>query len=297
MTRVVDRLARSVSLAIIGVIAVALAAATLNSAVSPTSGGAIGLNGTGSSGGLLPAADNPVPPAFPSIPTVVLSAVGAILVIAVLWYALVYRYEALRYALAIALVVGTLGVILVGLLNYFGSTGGTFAGNGSAAGTSAGGGFSAGGSSPDLLSLPVLAVIGVVLVAAAFLLARGAGWTADGDDPDTADVDPTTAEAVGQVAGRMADRIEASATVDNEVYRAWREMTDLLDVPDPETSTPGEFANAAVAAGMDAADVDELTRLFETVRYGGVEPDETDEHRAVRVFRRIESSYAGSDDA
>jgi hypothetical protein len=69
-------------------------------------------------------------------------------------------------------------------------------------------------------------------------------------------------------------------------------MTELLDVDEPSSTTPGEFATAAVAAGLGRSDVDELTRLFEDVRYGSTEPSEDLEARALAVFRRIESRYA-----
>lgn len=98
--------------------------------------------------------------------------------------------------------------------------------------------------------------------------------------------------AVGRAAGEAADRIEGNADVTNEVYRAWREMTRYLDVKEPEASTPGEFADAAVETGMRPDDVYELTRLFEEVRYGGESPTEERERRAVEALRRIESEYA-----
>jgi hypothetical protein len=43
---------------------------------------------------------------------------------------------------------------------------------------------------------------------------------------------------------------------------------------------------------MDRGDVAELTRLFETIRYGGATPTEERERRAVEALRRIESTYA-----
>nr|WP_282594522.1 DUF4129 domain-containing protein [Halomarina salina] len=67
-------------------------------------------------------------------------------------------------------------------------------------------------------------------------------------------------------------------------------MTDPLDLS-RETSTPGEFAAAAVDAGMSRDDVGELTRLFERTRYGGVAVDEGREQRATTALRRIERTY------
>ncbi|MFB6253316.1 MAG: DUF4129 domain-containing protein, partial [Halobacteriaceae archaeon] len=123
---------------------------------------------------------------------------------------------------------------------------------------------------------------------------------------ETQVVDPTTSQeesfeeeqsmvaldAVGEAAGEAADRIEEAGNVDNEVYRAWKEMTSLLDIEDPETSTPGEFAIAAINAGMDRDHVETLTSLFEDVRYGGVDPTESDEQRAIEALREIEESYS-----
>lgn len=118
---------------------------------------------------------------------------------------------------------------------------------------------------------------------------------ADEDDLDE-EYSARTLEMLGETAGEAADRIDDSGDVDNEVYRAWREMTEYIDLDDPETSTPREFAAAARAAGMTADDVDELTDLFEEVRYGGIPPTESAEERAVAALRRIEDSYADMED-
>ncbi|MUV61919.1 DUF4129 domain-containing protein, partial [Halobacterium sp. CBA1126] len=109
---------------------------------------------------------------------------------------------------------------------------------------------------------------------------------ADGEDEETLD-------ALGSVAGDAADRIAADADVENEVYRAWREMTEHLDVDNPEASTPAEFAAAASDAGMAREHVDELTDLFRSVRYGGAEVTAEREQRAVDALRAVEASYGG----
>ena len=68
-------------------------------------------------------------------------------------------------------------------------------------------------------------------------------------------------------------------------------MTTHLPVDNPASSTPAEFADAAVAAGMDREDVAELTRLFEAVRYGDEPITPEREDRAVAALRNIERSY------
>ncbi|SFF89644.1 protein of unknown function [Halopelagius inordinatus] len=138
----------------------------------------------------------------------------------------------------------------------------------------------------------VLAVVGAV---ALFLFSTGDDEASDPDAvPEAADSEVDVGD-IGRAAGAAADRIEGDADVENEVYRAWGEMTTLLDISNPKASTPGEFADAAVTAGMARDDVEELTRLFEDVRYGGRTPTEERESRAVAALRRIESTYAGDE--
>nr|WP_303648673.1 DUF4129 domain-containing protein [Haloarchaeobius litoreus] len=99
------------------------------------------------------------------------------------------------------------------------------------------------------------------------------------------------AAAIGTVAGQVADRLERDAGTENEVFRAWVEMTRHLPVDHPRSSTPSEFADAAVDAGVAREDVAELTALFEEVRYGG-EPVTADRAtRAVDALRHIEDEY------
>lgn len=149
-----------------------------------------------------------------------------------------------------------------------------------------------------MVILLVLAVVGVLMVSLVLLR--------DDVSPDDAVMDGTTAdddeadlEALAVAAGDAADRLENAQvdgpSVDNEIYRAWVEMTAHLEVDDPETSTPGEFAQTAIDAGMDPTDVSSLTELFESVRYGDREPTADREARAVEVLRRIETDYGSGE--
>ena len=132
-------------------------------------------------------------------------------------------------------------------------------------------------------------------VAAVFLFVRsGDREPAVADEPR--DEESDTLDRMGEAAGDAADRIDSSTDVANEVYRAWTEMVRHLDIDEPETVTPDEFKSNAIAAGMDPADVSELTRLFEEVRYGERDPGER-EARAVSLLRRIEAAYAADRDA
>lgn len=199
----------------------------------------------------------------------------------------VYR----RYNAATTLLTGTGVVPLVWGLYFFLTN---------CLGTGTGGPMRLGGSSvvssDGGLGAPVLppailaGLFGVVVIAGLVVLAttiRGSGESTGADvEPD----EPATAD-VARTAGQAADRIEtANVPADNAVYRAWYEMTELLDVESPETTVPEDFAGAAIGIGLDRDHVEELTDLFRDVRYGGERPDRR-EDRAVEVLRRIERSY------
>jgi hypothetical protein len=146
------------------------------------------------------------------------------------------------------------------------------------------------------LSLPVLVgVVGIalVVVAAAFLLRTdddAADVTTSVEDEPSDDQpaggDWTAAQAA---AGDAADRIAAGADVDNEVYRAWRDMTEHVPLPAADTATPAEVADAARDAGVPAEHADALTDLFREVRYGDRAATADREQRAVDALRAIET--------
>jgi len=130
---------------------------------------------------------------------------------------------------------------------------------------------------------------GVVRTEASLMADDETAGASRSDDPDPETPDPDLA-AVAQTAGEAAARIE-SADGDNEVYRAWREMTEALDVDRPASATPAEFATAAVAAGVAEEPVAELTEVFEQVRYGGADPTDERERRAAAALRQIEATH------
>jgi flagellar basal body-associated protein FliL len=156
---------------------------------------------------------------------------------------------------------------------------------------------------PDVLLL-LLGVVGIAVVVVA-----GVWVVRSGDDDEESElveaVDPgdeeeppdsPDVEAVAAAAGRAADRIEEQSAVDNEIYRAWVEMTRYLPVAHPETSTPREFERAADDAGLEADAVGELTDLFESVRYGREAATTDREERAVEALRRLEDQLEGENE-
>ena len=141
----------------------------------------------------------------------------------------------------------------------------------------------------------LVALFGLVLLGGAAVLFRLTGDDVAAAAPEEEPPPASDVAAVGRAAGRAADRIEATENVDNAVFRAWREMTDGLDVANPDASTPAEFAAAAVDAGMEREDVTELTGLFEAVRYGGLDATDDRERRAADALRSIERTYADAE--
>ncbi|WEL18297.1 Uncharacterized protein SVXHr_2141 [Halorhabdus sp. SVX81] len=148
--------------------------------------------------------------------------------------------------------------------------------------------------SPFLLgSIGLVALLALVVLFGLSTDETPAEPEAESEDDD---VTPETLTPVGAAAGRAADQLaDGTASTSNVVYRAWVDMTAALAVPNRQSTTPGEFAEAAIEAGMKPRDVEELTRLFEDVRYGDASVSEQRERRATEALRRIESTYAGDE--
>jgi hypothetical protein len=290
-------------LALLAVLAFGATAATLDSATGSGAGGdadgvGVGSGDDGFSMGGLPTNET-VPESGIDLPPVLLQAVTALLIaVAVLGFALMLYDEGVTVLARLAVVVVLAG-LLVALIYFLvqaagGAGGGGLFGSGEFNLPGGGSGGSGDLSARVVTNPPVAlaAVLGVAVLVAAAVLVRATDDSEAGPGREPAEEEPPSpdAAAVGRAAGRAADRIENDGTVDNAVFRAWREMTDDLDVP-RGTTTPGEFAEAAVAAGMEPADVRELTGLFEDVRYGGQAADAERERRAVDALRRIEDAY------
>ncbi|MFQ3294836.1 MAG: hypothetical protein ACI9EZ_001088 [Halobacteriales archaeon] len=138
-----------------------------------------------------------------------------------------------------------------------------------------------------LVVLPVLAAFGI----------RRYGDSEDAPEAADAAAPDEPLSGVAKVAGQAADRIEGSVgDVDNEVFRAWKRMTEYVDVPEPKSSTPANFAQAARETGMNEEDVTLLTDLFRAIRYGGEVPTEERERRAIEALREIEATYSDGGD-
>ncbi|EMA46269.1 DUF4129 domain-containing protein [Halococcus saccharolyticus] len=290
-----------VLIAVLAVVALGVGAATLDRIES--GGGGMGVSDGDAAGpgsgetldlGQPPPSESSEPSAIPPLVRRIL----AVLLIAALLVGLYAWRDDLRSLAVISAALAAGVLLLYFLVSRLGSR--SQSGRGGFLGdrkpTLPGGGSLTDGARTVTTESPALAVlVGLVLVVGVVVLFHFARIDGE-DEPDTEAEpdDPTTdvAASVGRAAGRAADRIDEEGEATNEVYRAWEEMTDHLDVANPGSSTPREFARAATDAGMTRNDVDELTDLFRTVRYGGRRVTDDREHRAVTALRRIEREYA-----
>jgi hypothetical protein len=277
-----------VAIAVISVLAIGLAAATVAETVQPGAGGDGGYDGGFVD--VTPPEDGGGVPAGVARVLLVLLGAGVVGILAYLLANGNRTAEVVAYLLGFA-ILGFLFVQIVALLFDLGDIplfGSGLPGFGESAGETA--------TTAVSTMVVLLGIFGLLILGVGIAFRRSdeaSGDETDADSRQSTDQQPT--EAVGQIAGLAADRIErrepGDEVIDNEVYRAWEEMTDRLDVPNDESTTPREFARAAAQAGLSAEDVSELTELFEDVRYGGYSPTTEREERAVDVLRRIEQSY------
>jgi len=294
----VDRRRLTVALiAVLALLAVGITAATLTSTVSPSGdGGGFGEEDSGD--GIVPSQNgtgtSQTPQGTPLWLEMVFVVVTVIVLISAFAYLALYRRKAAVFLAAMLGVVVLFWLVLEvffssGINIPSGSSVGDFA-----PGMDSGGGEGESETQRDLSSLAIVlfgGVLGLLVLAAAIVLRD----SDEGSDSEDDEQNARETEELARIAGRAADRIEddegAAAEAENEVYRAWREMTEVLDIENRETTTPREFSRQAVDAGIAPDDVRELTDLFETVRYGGEDPTADREERALDVLRRIESTY------
>lgn len=139
---------------------------------------------------------------------------------------------------------------------------------------------------------PTLLVGGFVAVALLLLVAVYFVPDEEEESDTLLDFEGTSDAEIANAARKAADTIEIGTDPDNDVYRAWAEMATELDVDDPNTRTPTEIAEAAREAGVDEKDIEELSALFEEVRYSTADPTPEREQRAVEVLREIEAHFS-----
>jgi len=134
-----------------------------------------------------------------------------------------------------------------------------------------------------LLSAVSLSAIPGVLGAVTASGASGAPSSQTTDGRAAAPVDPTDDDP---------EHVADPTTVTD----AWEVLTDAVSVDDHRSTTPTEYARAAVEQGFPARPVGRLARAFRRVRYGDERPTADQTAAAVDAARRIRSATADPDE-
>ncbi|MEN9935524.1 MAG: hypothetical protein RLZZ387_2103 [Chloroflexota bacterium] len=140
-------------------------------------------------------------------------------------------------------------------------------------------------SPPQWLVLAVSLAVGLLAVAAVWLVARAARR-------------PRPESQLAQLARGAQSAligIESGEGLRNAVLRCYAEMSQVLaeqrGVQRDKTVTPREFETRLIAAGLRDEHIRRLTRLFESVRYGSREPGPREEREAVACLQAIVEAY------
>ncbi|HEY3227995.1 MAG TPA: DUF4129 domain-containing protein [Roseiflexaceae bacterium] len=92
--------------------------------------------------------------------------------------------------------------------------------------------------------------------------------------------------------------IQAGADLRDAVLRCYREMGQILSeqhgIERPRGTTPREFEEQLAAVGLRDEHIQQLTRLFERVRYGARQANEREEREAVVCLTAIVQAYGMS---
>jgi hypothetical protein len=106
------------------------------------------------------------------------------------------------------------------------------------------------------------------------------------------------ANPVTVLAQAAIESIEAGDDVQSVVLRCYLEMSQVLGqqrgIERGRAMTPREFAQHLAASGVRDEHIQQLTRLFESARYGAQPPSSRDERAAVECLTAIVQAYGGA---
>jgi hypothetical protein len=106
------------------------------------------------------------------------------------------------------------------------------------------------------------------------------------------------AELLAREARQAAKTIEAGSDLKDTVLRCYRDMSRVLassqNIRRQQAMTPREFEGQLAGIGLNDDHIRRLTRLFESVRYGGNTATEREKREAVDCLNAIARTYGGS---
>lgn len=104
---------------------------------------------------------------------------------------------------------------------------------------------------------------------------------------------PVEQQTFADQAAVTAQRIRAGESLQGEVIRCYRKMDQMLSKRrrlKPTYLTPREFASSLRELGIQSNHIQQLTELFELVRYGGRD-DESMSQQALACLDQLQSAY------
>jgi len=108
--------------------------------------------------------------------------------------------------------------------------------------------------------------------------------------------DPT--ELLAREARQAAKTLEAGSDLKDTVLRCYRDMSRVLgdsqNIHRQKAVTPREFEMQLADVGVSNDHIQRLTRLFESVRYGGNTATEREKREAVDCLNAIARAYGGA---
>lgn len=137
--------------------------------------------------------------------------------------------------------------------------------------------------------IPIALLAAGTLVLAAMVGAAVWWWYYPEKHGDLTEATP--AQKLAAEAEQAVQAIEAGEEVSDVILRTYYRMEKILaeqrNLARARAMTPSEFAVALGQHGLPQGAIQELTRLFEAVRYGGAQPDTEMQSRAVKALRAI----------
>jgi 4-amino-4-deoxy-L-arabinose transferase-like glycosyltransferase len=137
-----------------------------------------------------------------------------------------------------------------------------------------------------------LATVGLAVLAAAAMV--GVAWYVwRRSRPPAGSLEQLAREAQDAI-----DALQAGADVKDTVMRCYFEMSRVLreqrGIEREEAMTPRVFEASLKDAGLPDREVEQLTRLFESVRYGARPPGEQEEQQAIACLEAVVQACRGA---
>jgi len=106
------------------------------------------------------------------------------------------------------------------------------------------------------------------------------------------------AELLAREAQQAAKTIETGSDLKDTVLRCYRDMSRVLgdsqNIRRQKAMTPREFETQLADVGVSDDHIQRLTRLFESIRYGGNTATEREKREAIDCLNAIARAYGGS---